>query len=212
MLFADYWRQKSDIELAIAARQFADDEEEVQQIIETEIRRRGLPETLVLKRPSSQRKADLMGDLIETIRVDAKTTDRWWQWLIGIPLVLGFGILLLLSAKDSFRNLLLGAGLVGGTTWSIFKAVSERKASFSFYEKGVLYQISDRRISAYYNEVELWEEKVNVRITRIPIRSIVLYKIQLPGHDPIVIYQSEIAEKLQRRIAHFQIHFSQDVR
>jgi hypothetical protein len=38
------WRQKSDRELEVAARELSDYTEEAEQIIRTEIRRRGMPE------------------------------------------------------------------------------------------------------------------------------------------------------------------------
>lgn len=203
MTLEEFWQQKSDRELELAAREIAEYTEEDQQVIRAEMKKRALPETPAFTRTAPQREPSLMGNLLEKLILDGPATDGWMRWIIGIPLALILGLLLL--STHSPRNMIIGAAIVGSMIWNIFKAIKDRNCYLLFYEKGVVYERPSQKQSAYYDELQISQTITRIHVALMPIRTIHLYTLQFPSGDRISTTQEIIGEKLQRMITLYQL-------
>jgi hypothetical protein len=204
----EFWQQKSDRQLQLAAMQIAEYTEEAQQVIRAEVRKRALPEPPALTRIALQREPLLMGNLLEKFRLDGPATDGWGRWIIGIPLALVLGLLLLASSARSLNNMIIGAAIVGGVVWSIYKAIEERNCYLLLHEKGMVYERPNHKQSAYYDELQIWKAVTKVYVAFIPIRTVYLYTLQFPSGDRVSTTQEMIGEKLQRMITQQSVNIS----
>jgi hypothetical protein len=202
----EFWQKKSDRELESAAREIAEYTEEAQQVIRAEMKKRALPEPPAFTRTPPQREPSLMGNQLEKLRLeDGPGRDDWVRWIIGIPLALILGLLLLASSVNSPRNLIIGAAIVGGVIWSIFKAIEDRNCHLSLHEKGVVYERPNQKQSAYYDELQIWQTITQINVALAPIRTTHLYTLQFPSGDRVNTTQELIGEKIQRMIAQYQL-------
>ncbi len=205
MHFEEFWQKKSDLELESAAKAIAEYTEEAQQVIRAEMRKRALPEPPAFTRTAAQREPALMGNLLEKLRLDGPATDGWGRWVIGVPLALIFGSLLLASSIHSPRNMIIGAAIVGGVIWSIFKAIEDRNCHLILHEKGVVYDRPNQKQSAYYDELQVWQTITKIHVSLVPIETTHLYVLQFPSGDRVSTTQAMIGEKLQRMITQHQL-------
>ncbi len=205
MNLEELWQQKSDLELESAAREIAEYTEEAQQVIRSEMKKRALPEPPAFTRTAYQREPNLMGSLLEKVRLDGPATDGWMRWIIGIPLALIFGWLLLASSTHSFRNMIIGASMVGGVIWSIFTAIEYANCHLLFHEKGIVYERPNQKQSAYYDELQIWQIITQTHVAFAPTITTHLYKLKFPSGDLVRTTQEMIGEKLQRMITQYQL-------
>ncbi|MBU7581313.1 MAG: hypothetical protein KAF91_00100 [Nostoc sp. TH1S01] len=205
MTLEELWRQKSDQELELAARQIAEYREEAQQVIRDELKRRKLPEPKVFTRTVVQRNPELLGNCLERLRLDGFASEHPARWIIGIPLALLFGLLLLASATHSIGNLIWGVALVGGSFWSIYRAINYQNCYLLLYEKGVVYEQPNQRQSAYYDELQIWQDIKRVSVNFFPSRTSYWYTIQFPSGDRLDTIQKIIGEKLQEMMTQYQL-------
>ncbi len=200
MTFEEFWQQKNDRELELAATQIAEYTEEAQQVIRAEIKKRALPEPLAFTRAALQTDSCSMGNFLEKLRLDGPATDGWGRWIISMPLVLILGLLLLASSAQSPRNMIVGAAIVCGVVWTIFKAIDEKNCYLLMYEKGVVYERPNQKQSAYYDELRISKAVTRVHMAFIPIRTVHQYTLQFPSGDRVSTTQEMIGEKLERMI------------
>jgi hypothetical protein len=114
-------------------------------VIRGELKRRGIPEPPISTQNALQQNPNLMGDLVEKVSLHKTAPNDWIGWLLGVPLLLGLGVLLLRSSAQSPRDLLIGGIIIGGVVWSIVKAIEERQSHLLFYKRGLVYQRPDHR-------------------------------------------------------------------
>ncbi|NJL79057.1 MAG: hypothetical protein HC917_09865 [Richelia sp. SM2_1_7] len=209
MALEDLWWQKSDHELETAARQISKYTPKVQQAIRAEFKRRSLPEPPAFARTDHQTEAQSLGYLLEKVRLDHVATDGWWRWIFGIPFALFFAYFFIAyaihSPNPNPRNLIIGFIILGNMIWGIFKAIKDRNSCILLHEKGIIYERRDRKLSAYYDELQIWQSIMQARIALIPIRTIHEFTLRFPSGDRITTHHEKIGQKLQQIIAQHQL-------
>ncbi|MFM7363306.1 MAG: DUF6585 family protein [Cuspidothrix sp.] len=99
-----------------------------------------------------------------------------------------------------------GAASVGVVIWRICKAIYYGNCYLLLHEKGVIYERVNEGQSAYYDELQIWQQITRIYIYGfIPIATTHLYTLQFPSGDRLSTTQEVIGEKLQRMITRDQL-------
>ncbi len=146
MTLEEIWQQKSDRELEFAAIVISDYTEEAQEVIRSEIQRRGLTEPRQLpptKVSVIQNEPHLLGNFLEEYKTGS--FPGWIRTIIVASILLIIGILVgfIITTSVSFLfKLAIGIFCMGmgGEISIIYRRIKQIKHNILVYEQGIIYE------------------------------------------------------------------------
>ncbi len=210
MTLEEIWQQKSDRELEFAAIVISDYTEEAQEVIRSEIQRRGLTEPRQLpptKVSVIQNEPHLLGNFLEEYKTGS--FPGWIRTIIVASILLIIGILVGFIITTSLSFLFkLAIGIfsmgMGGEISIIYRRIKQRKHNILVYEQGIVYEEKNNRLSAHYEELQIWQESIYRSFLFISVELIRTYTIEVPKGKRVRISQ-DLADKLQVLVVQHQL-------
>jgi len=201
----EIWQQKSDQELEFAARVISDYTEEAQEIIRAEIQRRGLTEPPQLpptKVSVIQNDPHLLGNFLEQYRTGS--FPGWIKAIIVAPILLILGGFILTTSVSFLFKLTTSIFGSGGGIGIIYRTIQQRKHNILVYEHGIVYEQPNNRLSAHYEELQIWQESRYRRFLFTSVEVSRTYTLEFPTGKLLSISE-DLADKLQVLVVQHQL-------
>jgi hypothetical protein len=201
----EIWQQKSDQELEFAARVISDYTEEAQEVIRVEIQRRGLTEPPQLpptKVSVIQNDPHLLGNFLEQYR--SGSFPGWIKAIIVAPILLIIGGFILTTSVSFLFKLTTSVFCIGGGIGIIYRTIQHRKHNILVYEHGIVYDQPNNRLSAHYEELQIWQESRYRRFLFISVEVSRTYTLEFPTGKLLSISE-DLADKLQVLVVQHQL-------
>jgi hypothetical protein len=201
----EIWQQKSDQELEFAARVISDYTEEAQEVIRAEIQRRGLTEPPQLpptKVSVIQNEPYLLGNFLEQYRTGS--FPGWIRAIIVAPILLIIGGFILTTSVSFLFKLTTGIFCIGGGIGIIYQTIQHRKHNILVYEHGIVYEQPNNRLSAHYEELQIWQESRYRRFLFTSVEVSRTYTLEFPTGKLLSISE-DLADKLQVLVVQHQL-------
>jgi len=201
----EIWQQKSDQELEFAARVISDYTEEAQEVIRVEIQRRGLTEPPQLpptKVSVIQNDPHLLGNFLEQYR--SGSFPGWIKAIIVAPILLIIGGFILTTSVSFLFKLTTSIFGMGGGIGIIYRTIQHRKHNILVYEHGIVYEQPNNRLSAHYEELQIWQESRYRRFFFISVEVSRTYTLEFPTGELLSISE-DLADKLQVLVVEHQL-------
>lgn len=205
MTLEEIWQQKSDQELEFAARVISDYTEEAQEVIRVEIQRRGLTEPPQLpptKVSVIQNDPHLLGNFLEQYR--SGSFPGWIKAIIVAPILLIIGGFILTTSVSFLFKLTTSIFCIGGGIGIIYRTIQHRKQNILVYEHGIVYEQPNNRLSAHYEELQIWQESRYRRFLFISVEVSRTYTLEFPTGKLLSISE-DLADKLQVLVVQHQL-------
>jgi len=201
----EIWQQKSDQELEFAARVISDYTEEAQEVIRVEIQRRGLTEPPQLpptKVSVIQNDPHLLGNFLEQYR--SGSFPGWIKAIIVAPILLIIGGFILTTSVSFLFKLTTSIFCIGGGIGIIYRTIQHRKHNILVYEHGIVYEQPNNRLSAHYEELQIWQESRYRRFLFTSVEVSRTYTLEFPTGKLLSISE-DLADKLQVLVVQHQL-------
>jgi hypothetical protein len=201
----EIWQQKSDRELEFAARVISDYTEEAQEVIRVEIQRRGLTEPPQLpptKVSVIQNDPHLLGNFLEQYR--SGSFPGWIKAIIVAPILLIIGGFILTTSVSFLFKLTTSIFCIGGGIGIIYRTIQHRKHNILVYEHGIVYEQPNNRLSAHYEELQIWQESRYRRFLFTSVEVSRTYTLEFPTGKLLSISE-DLADKLQVLVVQHQL-------
>ena len=205
MTLEEIWQQKSDRELEFAALVISDYTEEAQEVIRVEIQRRGLTEPPQLpptKVSVIQNEPYLLGNFLEQYR--SGSFPGWIKAIIVAPILLIIGGFILTTSVSFLFKLTTSIFCIGGGISIIYRTIQHRKHNILVYEHGIVYEQPNNRLSAHYEEVQIWQESRYRRFLFTSVEVSRTYTLEFPTGELLSISE-DLADKLHVLVVQHQL-------
>jgi hypothetical protein len=201
----EIWQQKSDRELEFAARVISDYTEEAQEVIRAEIQRRGLTEPPQLpptKVSVIQNDPHLLGNFLDQYR--SGSFPGWIKAIIVAPILLILGGFILTNSVSFLFKMTTSIFCIGRGIGIIYRTIQHRKHNILVYEHGIVYEQPNNRLSAHYEELQIWQESRYRRFLFISVEVSRTYTLEFPT-GTLLSVSEDLADKLQVLVVEHQL-------
>ena len=211
MTLEELWQGKSNWEVELATRQILEYTEEAQQVIRSEVEKRGISGSPAFTGSVVQRDPNRLGNLLEKSRLDgldSTTSDSSFRRIIRIVgkltalVFLSLFVALLVATSRFILPFLIIVGLLYG----IYRAIAYRNCYLLLYEQGVVYEQPNEKRVAYYDELEIWQAITQVYYNSVPMgEESERYTLRFPDGERVTTFKESIGRKLQMMVVQHQL-------